>query len=175
MSAFGVSCLKLLDEELYVGGDDFFRGLRLGGGGQGSEVAGWCCCCRWRRHGCSWCGFSVFEWLCCVCPKHALALAHASRGGKCKERGISHPERTWRAAEGRSAQAKRGRLGILLARARDGVPQQAWFPWHCAQRMIDCVLEGGRCGKERPAEEGAGRRQLHRRLETGKKPPSRVT
>ena len=23
--------------------------------------------------------------------KHALALAHASRGGKCKERGISHP------------------------------------------------------------------------------------
>ena len=27
-------------------------------------------------------------------PKHALALAHASRGGKCKERGISHPERS---------------------------------------------------------------------------------
>jgi hypothetical protein len=27
--------------------------------------------------------------------KHALALAHASRGGKCKERGISHP---WRGA-----------------------------------------------------------------------------
>jgi putative PIN family toxin of toxin-antitoxin system len=26
---------------------------------------------------------------------------------------------------------------------------------------------GGRCGKERPAEEGAGRRQLHRRLEQG--------
>src|SRR5271156_188951 len=23
--------------------------------------------------------------------KHALALAHASRGGKCKRRGISHP------------------------------------------------------------------------------------
>jgi hypothetical protein len=52
--------------------------------------------------------------------KHALALAHASRGGKCKERGISHP---WRGAvaerKGRSAQAQRGRLGILLV-ARQG-------------------------------------------------------
>jgi hypothetical protein len=27
-------------------------------------------------------------------PKHALALAHASRGGKCKERGVAHPERS---------------------------------------------------------------------------------
>jgi len=32
-----------------------------------------------------WNGCAVFA------HKHALALAHASRGGKCKERGISHP------------------------------------------------------------------------------------
>jgi len=37
---FAVSCLKLLDEELHVGGDDFFAGLRLGCGGKGSDVAG---------------------------------------------------------------------------------------------------------------------------------------
>jgi hypothetical protein len=35
--------------------------------------------------------FSPFLNGCAVfVPKHALALAHASRGGKCKERGISH-------------------------------------------------------------------------------------
>jgi hypothetical protein len=37
---FAVSCLKLLDEEPYVGGDDFFARLRLGCGGKGSNVAG---------------------------------------------------------------------------------------------------------------------------------------
>ena len=37
--------------------------------------------------------------------------------------------------------------------------------------MTAFAFEGGRCGKERPAEEGAGRQQLHRGLETGKKPP----
>src|SRR3984885_6996033 len=31
-------------------------------------------------------------------------------------------------AQRRSAQVERGRLGCLLSRARDGVPQQAWFP-----------------------------------------------
>ena len=41
--SFAVSCLKLLDEELYVGGDDFFAGLRLGCGGKGSNAAGFVC------------------------------------------------------------------------------------------------------------------------------------
>jgi hypothetical protein len=36
--------------------------------------------------------------------------------------------------------------------------------------MTAFAFGGGRCGKERPAEEGTGRRQLPRRLETGKKP-----
>ncbi len=38
--AFAVSGLKLLDKQLHVGGDDFFRGLRLGCGGKGGDVAG---------------------------------------------------------------------------------------------------------------------------------------
>jgi hypothetical protein len=36
-------------------------------------------------------GSSVLNGLAVFAHKHALALAHASRGGKCKERGISHP------------------------------------------------------------------------------------
>ncbi len=36
---FAVSCFQLLDEELNVGGDDFFGGLWLGGGGHGGDVA----------------------------------------------------------------------------------------------------------------------------------------
>ena len=54
--------------------------------------------------------------------KHALALAHASGGGKCKRRV---PYRSERSGEGgakrRSAQAKRGRLGCLL-RAPEAEP-----------------------------------------------------
>jgi hypothetical protein len=57
------------------------------------------------------------------------------------------------------------KIGVPLAGARDGVPQQACFPWLCAERMN--AFGEGCCGKERPAEEGAGRRQLDRRLEQG--------
>ena len=85
--------------------------------------------------------------------KHALALAHASRGGKCKRWG-SPPGTKWRAVAGRSAQAQRGRLGCLLSRARDGVPQRARFPCISVKRR-DCFFwvpasRGGRCpGKAR--------------------------
>ena len=106
----------------------------------------------------SWGDSSVFEWLCCVCHKHALALAHASRGGKCKKRGFPPLERSdqWSGggvAQRRSAQAKRGRLGCLLSRARDGVPQQAWFPCISVKRR-DCFFwvpasRGGRCPPEK--------------------------
>ena len=58
-------------------------------------------------------------------------------------------------AQRRSAQAKRGRLGCLLSRARDGVPQQAWFPC-ISVKCRDCFFwvpasRGGRCppGKAR--------------------------
>jgi hypothetical protein len=54
---------------------------------------------------------------------------------------------------------------VPLVGARDGVPQHACFPRLCAERMN--AFGEGRCGKERPAEEGAGRRQLDRRREQG--------
>ena len=91
--SFAVSCLKLLDEELDVGGDYFFGGLRLGGRGKGSDVAwfrSW-----WRC--CSWVVPPVLNGRAVFANKHALALAHASRGGKCKRRG-SLPRNEWRAA-----------------------------------------------------------------------------
>ena len=60
------------------------------------------------------------------------------------------------------------KIGVPLAGARDGVPQQACFPWLCAERMnLRVCTWGGRCGKERPAEEGVERRQLDRRQEQG--------
>jgi hypothetical protein len=37
------------------------------------------------------CGSPFLNGCAVFAHKHALALAHASRGGKCKRRGISHP------------------------------------------------------------------------------------
>jgi hypothetical protein len=52
--------------------------------------------------------FSAFEWFGCGCShRHALALAHASEGSKCKG-GIPSLERSG-GRRSRSAQAKRGR------------------------------------------------------------------
>ena len=92
--SFGVSCLKLLDEELYVGGDDFFArsaAWRLRAGKRGCWLVVVALVCGGMdAHGV----VSPFLNGCAVfVHKHALALAHASRGGKCKGRGISHPER----------------------------------------------------------------------------------
>jgi hypothetical protein len=47
--------------------------------------------------------------------------------------------------------------GCLLSRARDGVPQQAWFPWLCTERM-NAPGEGvaGRNGPLRRVSEDGG-------------------
>ncbi len=74
-------------------------------------------------------------------------------------------------AQRRSAQAQRGRLGCLLSRARDGVPQEGLVTLLCAERRKMLCSSGGRCGRERPAEEGAGRRWLHSRLQAGRSLP----
>src|ERR1700691_3427054 len=94
----------------------------------------------------SWGGSSVLNGCAVFADKHALALAHASRGGKCKRRGSPPLERSDQRSGGgvaqrRSAQAQRGRLGCLLSRARDGVPQQAWFPCISVKRR-DCFPFG---------------------------------
>jgi hypothetical protein len=45
-------------------------------------------------------------------------------------------------AAGRSAQAQRGRLGCLLSRARDGVPQEAWLPCWARGAQKDALFFG---------------------------------
>jgi hypothetical protein len=70
--------------------------------------------------------------------KHALALAHASRGGKCK-RWVPYPRNgagaEWRgrsAAEVCTSEARK--IRVPLARARDGVPQEGLVTVLCAER-----------------------------------------
>jgi hypothetical protein len=71
-------------------------------------------------------------------------LAHASRGDKCKERGISHPcrgavaERKGRPKGGLHKRSAEDR-GHSLSR-RDGVPQEVWFP--CFARSTGKHLGG---------------------------------
>src|SRR5271156_593448 len=62
-------------------------------------------------------------------------------------------------AQRRSAQAQRGRLGCLLSRARDGVPQEAWLP--CFARsagdrisLLQLHLGVGVAGGKGPARSG---------------------
>ncbi len=83
-------------------------------------------------------------------PWPTPAGAASARGG------VPHPWNgavaEWRgggAAQRRSAQAQRGRLGCLLSRARDGVPQEAWFPCFArsAERCFGCCFWDGRCGQ----------------------------
>jgi hypothetical protein len=64
------------------------------------------------------------------------------------------------------------KIGVPLGRARDGVPQEGLVTSLCAKRLTVCFGEGvaGRNGPQRRVPE---RRQLHRRLEAGRKhPPS---
>jgi hypothetical protein len=77
--------------------------------------------------------------------KHALALAHASGGGKCKRR-VPYPKCNG-GRRRRSAQAQRGRLGCLLSRARGRASQQVRFP--CLARSARrCFCFRGRTRRE---------------------------
>ena len=77
-----MSSFQLLDEEFDVGGDYFLGGLRLGDRGKGSDIAGFV------RGGVVAHGVvpPFLNGLAVFANKHALALAHASGGGKCKRR-----------------------------------------------------------------------------------------
>jgi hypothetical protein len=54
------------------------------------------------------------------------------------------------------------KIGVPLAGARDGVPQQARFPWLCAERMN--AFREGVAGRNGPLKRD-GRRRLGHRLE----------
>jgi hypothetical protein len=71
--------VRAYGESGYVGGDYFFRRLRFGGRGKGSNVAGFV------RGGVAahWVVPPDLNGRAVSANKHALALAHASEGGKC--------------------------------------------------------------------------------------------
>src|ERR1700677_5007979 len=83
--SFAVACLKLLDEELYVGGA--ITSLAVCALGVEGRLVMLLVVVALLLMGMV---PSFLNGLAVFANKHALALAHASRGGKCKRRG-SHP------------------------------------------------------------------------------------
>jgi hypothetical protein len=112
--------------------------------------------------------------------KHALALAHASRGGKCKRRGSPPVERSGSGVEGaersgglhKRSTAKRGRLGCLLrAPGTESLRRSGFLAGRGAQEMLWLLSLGWalRAGKARRG--GAGSRLLLPTVGRGKPPP----
>ena len=132
--SFAVACLKLLDEELYVGCDHFLSRLRLGGRGKGSNVAGLV------RGGDAAHGVNppFLNGLAVFADKHALAQAHASEGGKCNGVGkvtAGQPE-----AGGSEYLELHGAFSITLRAPGAALLSKVWFP--CRARSAgDCVAD----------------------------------
>ena len=120
--------------------------------------------------------FSPFLNGCAVfVPKHALALAHASRGGKCKERGISHPEH--RRGQPKAGLHKRSAEDwgySLRAPGTESLRRLGFLGVARSARLI-VLWEGvaGRNGPLRRVPEDGG---FDRRLEAGRnRPPRKCT
>ena len=67
--------------------------------------------------------------------KHALALAHASGGGKCKRR-VPYPKGARRAV----CTSEAGKIRVPLSRARGSASQEGLVSLLCAERM-EMLLE----------------------------------
>ena len=111
--------------------------------------------------------FLRFEWPCCVCSQTRLGPGPRQQGRQVQVAG-SIP---WRAAasgtEGRSeaevCTSAARKMRVPLARARDGVPQEGLVSLPRSAKtigLLQLLWEGGRCGRERPAGGGAGRRMF---------------
>jgi hypothetical protein len=74
------------------------------------------------------------------------------RGGKAQGRGISHPEQSGGRAKRRSAQAKRGRLGKPLRRARAAPSAKFGFLIRVRTARRNC--QGRCCGQEQARSGG---------------------
>ena len=131
---FGMACLKLLNEELYVGGDDFLRGLRLRCGGGQCEarlllwlVSCWSLAVAMDAHGVV---FSVFEWLCCVCsPNTPWPWPTPAGAASARLRGKVPPGTQWRACR-RHGLHKRIRWKTARSFFHQLVARQGRSPFH---------------------------------------------
>src|SRR5271168_1479831 len=102
-------------------------------------------------------GSSAFEWPCCVCSQTRLGPGPRQQGRQVQEVGFPTRNKVEGGRRPVCTSAAR-KIGVPLSRARDGVPQQAWFPWLFAERMNDCICfrgEGvaGRNGSQRRVPE----------------------
>jgi len=172
--SFRVSGLKLLDKQSDVRCNDFLGGLRLGrrvnrSDAVGGVVAGFV------RSGDAAHGVSppVLNGCAVFAHKHTLALAHASGGGKCKlwEKwpGKGQPK-----ARGSESLELHGAFSICL-RAPEAEPlsRSGYLALGALARKRLLwplfALRVGVADRNKPAEMGAGRRRLNRRL--GKEDP----
>src|ERR1700712_4305536 len=96
--------------------------------------------------------FLAFQWLCCVCSQTRLGPGPRQQGRQVQGEGYLPPlERsgvgTEGAAEGRAAQAQRGRLGTLLVARQGRSPSGGLVTLLCAERRKifcqRCAWEGG--------------------------------
>ena len=152
--SFAVSSLKLLDEELYVGGDDFFGRLRFRGRGKGSNIAGFVR----GGDGAHWVNPPFLNGLAVFAHKHALALAHASEGGKCN--GVGKVTAGQPKAGGSEYLELHGAFSITLRAPGAALLSKVWFPCFAlsAGRCIGLVLRALRA--RRACRGGAERRRL---------------
>jgi len=119
-----VSGLKLLDQKLDVGGNDFFRRLRRAERVRGSGRLLW----WWLTS--SWGLLLALEWLCCVCSQTRLGPGPRQRGRQVQRCGKSGPwasrrpeeANTWSCTElfpspcARQEQRSSARFGFLAGR-----------------------------------------------------------
>src|SRR6202522_3993618 len=91
-------------------------------------------------------------------PWPTPAGAASARGG------VPHPERSGGRPQARLHKRSAEDWGASCG--RQGRSPSAGLLSLALRAAHECFW-GGRCGKERPAEEGVGRRQLDRRLEQG--------
>src|SRR5260370_42488839 len=87
---------------------------------------------------------SVFEWPCCVCYQTRLGPGPRQQGRQVQEVGFPTRNEVEGGRRPVCTSAAR-KIGVLLARARDGVPQEAWFPCFArsAGEHFACALPAG--------------------------------
>ncbi len=167
---FAASCFQLLDEKLNVGGDDFFGGLGFGCDWKGSDVA---VAEVDAAHGVippflNGCAVAVSH-------RHALALAHASRGGKCKRRGSPPLQRSDSGTEraersgGLHKRSAEDRGASCIAPGTESLRRSGYLALREAQELIAFLHWGRRGGQEQAR--GGGCRRTAKPAEAGRRPP----
>src|SRR5260370_42483612 len=98
---------------------------------------------------------SVFEWPCCVCYQTRLGPGARQQGRQAQEVGFPTRNEVEGGRRPVCTSAAR-KIGVLLARARDGVPQEGLVSLLCAERRraFGVGVAGGKGPQRRGPEAG---------------------